>query len=56
MGCGRLRLTWLRSGHTTSLLASVTEKEVVREPLGGIALQAPLPNIETAGDRAHAQL
>ena len=31
------RLTWLRSGQTTSLLTSATEKELVREGLGGIA-------------------
>ena len=45
--------TWLRSGHTTSLLASVTEKELVRDALGGIALQAPLPDTAAAGDPAH---
>jgi hypothetical protein len=53
-GRGRLRLTWLRSGQTTSLLTSVTEKEVVSEDLGGIALQAPLPDIEVAGSQALA--
>lgn len=46
----RQQLTWFRSGQTTSLLASVTEKELVREARGGIALQAPLP--DTAGDPA----
>lgn len=28
--------SWLRSGHTTSLFASVIEKEDVRDDLGGI--------------------
>ena len=45
--------TWLRSGHTTSLLVSVTEKELVRDALGGIALQAPWPDTAAAGDPAH---
>lgn len=55
-GSGRLRLTWLRRGQTTSLLTSVTEKEVVREDLGGIAMQTPLPDTEAAGSssRTHA--
>lgn len=33
----QLLASWLRSGHTTSLLASVTEKEEVRDWRGGIA-------------------
>ena len=40
----QLEPSWLRSGHTTSLLASVTEKEEVREARGGMLaglLQAP---------------
>lgn len=34
-------LTWFRRGQTTSLFWSETANEVVREVLGGIALQAP---------------
>ena len=41
-------LTWFRSGQTTSLLASETEKELVREALGGIAMHAPLPDTAAA--------
>jgi len=32
----QLEPSWLRSGHTTSLLTSVTEKELVKEARGGM--------------------
>ncbi len=41
----QLEPSWLRSGQTTSLLASVMEKDEVREDLGGM-LQTPPFDVE----------
>lgn len=37
----QLEPSWFRKGQTTSLLASVIEKDEVREDRGGILLLAP---------------
>lgn len=45
----QLEPSWLRNGHTTSLLASETEKDEVRADRGGIVLTDEVASIPIPG-------
>lgn len=54
----QLEPSWLRNGHITASLASVTEKDDVSDDLGGIlevsTIETPSSDVGKAVDRAYA--